>query len=398
MAKKTAKEYYLMHKDVLVCLMEITENGELGNYRVNEAAIDHFPLGGRMNDIKFHDWWKDRAIPRSRHGVKSALQKLGYSSTNNALVDNLALSLSDCYWIQPRGEGLKWSDVNLFKNDFVDTFGEISLNEDYVFDLKDKTKFSCAASQGKLQKKWCIDEDGRRYLIKGNYGQSYQQSINEVFATRLHRKQGFDNFVEYQLTELTVSGGAKGLGCMSYNFCNENVECISAWELLQLGKLKSNESSYFPLKKICMDLKIPEEEFDYFMDYEIMTDFLLTNTDRHMNNISILRNPDSLEILGFAPIYDSGNSMFYNIPYEQLKYIHINDIKTHSFIEKEVKLLSYVHNRKVLDLDKAEMEFDIFERDTLERHIRNPLLQELYEKKLMKLKTFQNGRDIWKSV
>ena len=117
-----------------------------------------------------------------------------------------------------------------------------------------------------------------------------------------------------------------------------------------------------------------------------------------MNNISILRNPDSLEILGFAPIYDSGNSMFYNIPYEQLKYIHINDIKTHSFIEKEVKLLSYVHNRKVLDLDKAEMEFDIFERDTLERHIRNPLLQELYEKKLMKLKTFQNGRDIWKSV
>lgn len=36
---------------------------------------------------KFHDWWKDRAIPKTRHGAKTALQRLGYSSTNSALVD-----------------------------------------------------------------------------------------------------------------------------------------------------------------------------------------------------------------------------------------------------------------------------------------------------------------------
>ncbi len=33
-----AKEYYLMHKDIPVCLMEISDDGVLGSVRRNEAA------------------------------------------------------------------------------------------------------------------------------------------------------------------------------------------------------------------------------------------------------------------------------------------------------------------------------------------------------------------------
>ncbi len=398
MAKKIAREYFLMHKDIPVCLMEISADGILGKYRVNKETEEHLPIGGKMNEMKFHEWWRDRAIPKTRNGVKSALQRLGYLSTNSALVDNLALSLSDCYWIKPRGEDLTWADVNLFTNEFVDTFGELTLNKEKEIDLRKKTKFNCAASQGELQKKWCIDSSGNRYMIKGNYGESYQQSINELFATHLHRKQGFQKFTEYYPALLTVEGGIEGLGCFSYDFCSENLECISAWELLQSTKVRQNESFYYPLKRVCMELGISEEDFDLFMDYEIMTDYLLSNTDRHMNNISIMRNPDTLEILGFAPIYDSGNSMFYNIPYEQLDRIRLDQIKTHSFIAKESKLLSYVKNRDAVNIDLAEMDFDLYEMDVYERHIRIPKLKKLYEKKLIKLKAFQNGKDIWKDV
>ena len=42
---KNEKEYYLMHKDIPVCLMEISDDGILGNVRRNEAAAAHFPLG-----------------------------------------------------------------------------------------------------------------------------------------------------------------------------------------------------------------------------------------------------------------------------------------------------------------------------------------------------------------
>ncbi len=392
-----AKEYYLMHKDIPVCLMEISDDGVLGSVRRNEAAAAHFPLGGQMNNMKFHEWWRDRAIPKTRHGAKSALQRLGYSSTNSALVNNLALSLSDCYWIQPRGEGLTWKDTNLFTNDFVDTFGELTINRDHMIDLRKETRFNCATSQGELQKKWCIDKEGRRYMIKGNYGQSYQQSLNEIFATKLHEQQGFSNYTPYSLVQVQVDGNIEGLGCMSYDFCSENIECISAWELLQTIKIKQNESYYYPLRRVCLGLGISEQEFSDFLDYQIMTDYLMTNTDRHMNNIAIMRNPDTLQILGFAPIYDSGNSMFYNIPYEKLSQVRMDDIKTHSFIEKEVKLLQYVHDRLLVDVDKAEMDFSIYERDVVERHMRIPKLRDLYERKRECLRVFQRGKDIWKN-
>lgn len=393
---KNVTEYFLMHKDIRVCLMEITEEGTIGNIRKNEAAAAHFPLGGQMNNMKFHEWWRDRAIPKTRHGAKTALQRLGYTSTNSALVNNLALSLSDCYWIMPRGENLTWKDVNLFTNDFVDSFGEITINRDHTIDLRKETRFNCATSQGELQKKWCIDKSGRRYMIKGNYGQSYQQSLNEVFATNLHEKQGFERYTPYSLVRLQVDGDMEGLGCLCYDFCSENIECISAWELLQTVKVKQNESYYYPLKKVCLSLGMPEQEFNDFLDYQIMTDYLISNTDRHMNNIAIMRNPDTLEILGFAPIFDSGNSMFYNIAYENLSCVKLSDIKTHSFIERECKLLQYVRNRSLVDIDKAQMDFSIYEKDILERHMRIPILKELYERKREALSAFQQGKDIWK--
>lgn len=395
--KRHVKEYFLMHKDIPVCLMEISDDGTLGSVRRNEAASAHFPLGGQMNNMKFHEWWRDRAIPKTRHGARSALQRLGYSSTNSALVNNLALSLSDCYWIRPREEKLTWKDTNLFTNDFVDTFGEITINRDHMIDLRKETRFNCATSQGELQKKWCIDKEGRRYMIKGNYGQSYQQSLNEIFAAKLHEQQGFSEYTHYSLVRLQVDGNVEGLGCMCYDFCSEDVECISAWELLQTIKIKQNESYYYPLKKVCLKLGMSEEKFSDFIDYQIMTDYLITNTDRHMNNIAIVRNPDTLQVLGFAPIYDSGNSMFYNIPYEKLSQVRLDDIRTHSFIEKEIKLLQYVRNRSLVDIDKAEMDFSIYEKDVLERHIRIPKLKELYERKLEKLRAFQKGKDIWKN-
>lgn len=394
--ERGATEYYLMHKDIPVCLMEISDEGALGNVRRNEAAAAHFPLGGQMNNMRFHEWWRDRAIPKTRHGAATALQRLGYTSTGSALVNNLALSLSDCYWIKPRDEQLHWEDVNLFTNDFVDTFGEITINQDQPIDLRGQTRFNCATSQGELQKKWCIDADGRRYMIKGNYGSSYQQSLNEIFATTLHRQQGFQQYTPYLLVRLRVDGGIEGLGCMSYDYCSEDVECISAWELLQTIKTRQNESYYYPFKKVCLTLGMREETFNTFMDYQIMTDYLISNTDRHMNNIAVLRNPDTLELLGFAPIYDSGNSMFYNIPYEFLPAVVVDEIKTCSFISREVRLLQYVQDRSLVDLDKAQMDFAIYEQDLAERRCRVPELQRLYEAKLDRLRAFQRGKDLWK--
>lgn len=391
------KKAFLMHKDHIVAEITLDSSGNLARLRKNAAEIEHIPLGGQMNDIKFYEWWKDRAIPKTRQGAVTALERLGYSSTNNMLVDNLALSLTDCYWIRPLGADIGWKDVNLFNNPFEDVFGKLTFNPDDRFDLRDKTSFIPASSQGEVQKKWCIDTDGTRFLVKGNYGDNYQQSINEVFASQLHKTQGYDNAVQYSLTEIALSDERTGLGCSCNSFCSENVESISAWEVLQTRKIRQNESLYYPLREECVRLGIKAEDFDNFISYEIMTDYLLSNTDRHMNNISILRNPDTLQIIGMAPIYDTGNSMFFRDSMNDLKKA-MSPIQTHSFIKDEKSLLKYVTDRNLVDLNKlSHIDFSIYKHDTEERHSRIPFIKQRFEQKSYDLDVFQKGKDIWKS-
>lgn len=393
---KTINRAYLMHKDHVIMDLDINETGGIKVKRINSVEEHHIPVGAQMNEIKLHDWWKDRATPQTRQGADSALQKLGYNSTSNMLIDNLALSLTDCYWIKPYSTDIQWKDVSLFSNSFNDYFGEYTFNPSNRSDLKNKTGFFPASSQGEVQKKWCIGSDDTRFLIKGNYGDQFQQSINEVFATRIHEALDFKNHTTYKLTKIRLEDNRDGIGCLCNCFCNENTELISAWEALQTVKYRRNESLFYPLKDACLALGMSEEEYTTFISYEIMTDFLISNYDRHMNNIGILRDPDTLKIKGMAPIYDSGNSMFFRNSIQELKK-PLKDIKTHSFIESERGLLRYVDDRNIIDLTKlSDIDFGIYKNDTPERQSRINLLKSRFEQKLYLLRDFQNGKDIWK--
>lgn len=57
----------------------------------------------------------------------------------------------------------------------------------------------------------------------------------------------------------------------------------------------------------------------------ILLDFIMANTDRHYNNFAFLRNSNTLEWIGLAPIYDTGTSMFYKISTEELKLVEYID-------------------------------------------------------------------------
>lgn len=132
-----------------------------------------------------------------------------------------------------------------------------------------------------------------------------------------------------------------------------------------------------------MDHGMDEEYFERFQSYEILTDFLMTNTDRHMNNIGIIRDPDTLRWIGFAPIYDTGNAMFFNQP--NIEYASVNSVKVTSFLTTEDKLLRYVKYPDIVDLSKLPTKdefYELYEKDIPERHIRIDRLWELFMKKV----------------
>ena len=44
----------------------------------------------------------------------------------------------------------------------------------------------------------------------------------------------------------------------------------------------------------------------------ITVDYIISNEDRHWNNFGLVRNAETLQWLGLAPVYDSGTSLWYN--------------------------------------------------------------------------------------
>lgn len=74
----------------------------------------------------------------------------------------------------------------------------------------------------------------------------------------------------------------------------------------------------------------------------ILLDYIIANTDRYYTNFSFLRNSNTLEWLGLAPIFDTGISMFNKISTEELKSAYFTDsknIKAKPFYTKQLKQL-----------------------------------------------------------
>ena len=101
---------------------------------------------------------------------------------------------------------------------------------------------------------------------------------------------------------------------------DENTELISAWELFNTAT-KTNNMSYF--EQFTKGMKNCNFDFDEKAKQNLSVmftlDYLVANTDRHFKNFGFIRDVNTLEWKGTAPIYDTGNSMFYEDSLYNLK-------------------------------------------------------------------------------
>lgn len=306
---ETVKSYYLMHKNIKVAELgiDVITGGIVSIGEIYAEA--HIPVGitvkkHQIDRKELNHWWSGRAIPASRAGLKSALQQLAVPDTQLLLEKCLGLSLSDQYWICPADSELSWEQVNFFENPFSEDVGNILLgatadSENISLMSPDNT------SDGWLKKKWTI-RNGKRCLIKGGSGATWQEPYNEVLASRIMERLGIAH-VEYSL----VQGGDYPYS-LCEDFITPETELISAWNIMQTKKKENHVSVYQHYMDCCRDLGIPD--IQQALDKMIVLDYLILNEDRHMNNFGVIRNADTLEYLGAAPIYDSGTSLWFDKP------------------------------------------------------------------------------------
>ena len=348
--------YYLMHKDDEVVMVTIDDvTGAM--LRVGpQLKPELLPLGGRKSTDELRSWWQRRAVPVSQGIIQRYLEQMGLPTPQAYLVRNLGLSLSDHYWIKHADAELTWSDVSLFSNDFRDPVGELSFTQTAGdLPIAHASSYSPGSSlQGDLKKAWIVS-GGKRMLIKGNHGANSQESLNEVAATLLHRKQNKMPFAEYLPYRLE---DAAQYGCVCEDFCSEALEFIPSIDVVQSEKKDNALSVYEHFIRVCAAHGLPETVTRPFLEYQILTDFLLTNVDRHLNNFGVLRDTATLRFVAMAPIFDSGNSMFWKSP-RKPERDDLTKIEVNSFRSRESQLLDYVTMPDLLDMEKLPTEEEL---------------------------------------
>ncbi len=326
----------LMNKNTPVVQIQIDDDTAAIVKVTKALELAYLPIGidfktGIPNKKELNEWWYGRSIPASRSGIREALVKLEISHTEQLLAKCYGLSLSDQYWMKPDNTSLEWSNINFFENSFSDDVGNILFGqpaENETIDLMSP----CNTSDGWLKKKWKII-DGKRCLIKAGSNPYMQEPLNEVFATKLHERLGSKNYVPY--TILWENG-------MPYSVCEDFIttetELVNAVSINKSMKKRSQNSSYEHFVQASEKLGIPN--MVEFINYLLVFDYLMANTDRHFGNFGAIRNVETLDWIGAAPVFDTGTSLWHN---KLTKIINpFDEIESKPFYAKHLKQMELV--------------------------------------------------------
>ena len=322
-------------------------------YEVYNIEYAPYILKNLYNEKDFNDnsfrinlskWFQGRGIPSWRDKLDILLHRLNIIAPSELLDKSFGLSLSDQYWLKPINTSISYDDINFFDNDFDYTeFLEASLSKNsnsIVSALSLNTPNN--TTDGMLRKAWIIEND-TRYLLKSGYKNELLQPFNEVLASEICDRLGFDH-VKYTLDTYKDTVVSK---CPC--FITKNTELITCHQI------RNNMDRYDSTKDYEEYIKILEEhgivDARNQMENMFILDFLIMNEDRHLNNFGIIRDVNTLKWLKCAPIFDNGQSL--NTLYYDENELHISGEGRFFYEVKPFdEIIKIVKNLKRIDIDK----------------------------------------------
>lgn len=386
------KVFILKHENLDVASIKLNDKHEIAD--INIINQQYLPLLSKRNgkDLKdnLKDWIINRGIQSTRHGIKKALELINSKDTFGFMLRNLGISLVDHYWICPINSQFNWHTVNSYINNF-----KFSMDLDLLGEANPTPN---ATLKGNLKKKWIISNNGTRYLVKGNYNNTCRQSISEVIASEIHKQQGLFEYTPYEYIRI-YSDNEPIIGCMCPNFTSINTEFVPAIDLVEAYPKDNSISELEHYIRVCTTYGIDEQTMRNWVDYCIITNFIITNTDWHLNNMGIIVDSATRTKGKIAPIFDSGNSMFYNKTDSQIKVDSgLLNIKCTSWKPFEVQLLQYVNNPNIVDLSKLPSADEILhelQKDKFSSASDNELIVRAYLRKIEFVRELQSGVKIY---
>ncbi len=346
----------LMNKNVEVLIAEYNETSkffdqiyEVKNINYAPYILKSYYIESDINNTPFRtnlsEWFKGRGIPSWRDKLDLLLHRLNITAPYELLDKAFGLSLSDQYWLKPYDSNILYDDINFFDNDFdYAEFMEASLSTNSITITKEESlKTPNNTTDGMLKKAWII-KNGTRYLLKSGYKNETLQPFNEVLASEICKRLGF-NHVEYTIDtykDIVVSK------CPC--FITKDTEFITCYQIRNDMKRHDNLEDYEEYIKKLEDNNI--DDVREKVENMFILDYIIMNEDRHLNNFGIIRDVNTLKWLDVAPIFDNGQSL--NIEYYDEEEVHISgngrifyEVKPFDEIIKVVKDLNRIDISKL---------------------------------------------------
>jgi hypothetical protein len=160
------------------------------------------------------------------------------------------------------------------------------------------------SSDGNLRKRWEINNNGERVLIKAGKSPYMQEPVNEVIASMLCNRLNIPH-VPYSLD---FEDGEPVSKCANMtNADTEFVEAIRVYYTREPSYFENNKYKHYCACAHRLGVKNNTETLDRMM----ALDYLILNHDRHFKNFGILRNSQTLNSVEAAPLFDNGSSLFH---------------------------------------------------------------------------------------
>ena len=296
------QEYMLRLYDMDLLSFSLAEQGIEGLKAkllwTNEEHRQLLPLDMELSDAGVLKWLQKRVIPKNRAYVAEILKTFGLSINDTKGIIDVCkgLSLNDSYWVVPGGFSGTFAQYNLYENRFSEILSLVAYTGIGQSDAAFTTSPELTTN-GMLPKAWRFIEGKGIYLYKGGtFGAANtgNEPYSEFYASQVAQAMGL-NAVPYELENW------KGiLASRCKLFTDIDTSYIPIGRIVREGGLKACLGYYEELGP---------EAYEHIKSM-LVFDAVIYNEDRHFGNFGVLRDNHSGAVIGAAPIFDNGLSLF----------------------------------------------------------------------------------------
>lgn len=308
-------EMYLMHKNMPVVEINMDEgyckiiNSKFIPYQLKEKLIDNsdftFPTNHAeflkynravlSNQTAITRYLSSRVLPLTRENAKKIYALFGFEqlsddySKMDVSIMCKAASLQDDYWLKAKNDDITWENINLRTNHLSEVVAQVALHGTSLT-LQGELRTPELNGHGAYAKAWIREKDGLFLHKIGSNGRDWESKIEVAVSNILDKT----NVYHLQYLE---GQSMKKYTCKCKCMTTDRLSILPGMDYISYCNIKSENAENNLIKLDANNL------------YKMwITDYLISNRDRHGMNWGLYYDSLSMEILGFHPLFDHNNA------------------------------------------------------------------------------------------